>query len=131
MTLGRLFGFWALLGAGLGLILFAAVYLLRDTLAAGADLSEVTISGNRSALVLVIPGLGIGWLAFTLTSKLCSDAGLRRMGPILLGCLAALAVTLGLVHQFMSEYWAVAVMPATLTVIAIVATAWVCDWLDS
>lgn len=52
MTLGKLMLAWTCLGAAFGLLLFGAVYLLRDAFAAGADLAVVTMAATAAALAL-------------------------------------------------------------------------------
>lgn len=131
MSLGKIVLIWVLAGALLGCVLFAGVYLMRDSLAAGAELSDTVTFANRSVGVLIVPALGVGWLAFAATSRLSSDAGLKRMAPLLLGGLVAIAVSLALQNEIISEYRSVTVAPAVLAVVAAVGTAWVFDWLDT
>ncbi|MFG0259313.1 MAG: hypothetical protein ACF8LK_03090 [Phycisphaerales bacterium JB041] len=131
MTLDRLLAFWALAGAVLGLVVFAAVAAMADSFAAASEFADLPSVRGRGIGLLLVPGIGAGWACFALASRLTGDAGVRRWGPLAVCGVLALGVALLLERSATQVDPAVLLPPTVVAVAAWGVTIGVCEWLDA
>ena len=131
MTLDRLIAFWAAAGAVIGLVLFGVVAAFADTFVAAAEFADMPSVQGRGIGLLLVPGIGVGWVCFALASRLTDDAGVRRWGPLVVCGVLALGVALLLERSALDVDLNVLLPPTVLAVAVWGITVGVCEWIDA
>lgn len=130
MTYPRLLITSLFAGLAAGLIVFALLFVFRDSFAAAQDLNIARAKGGVGTLV-ILPGLAMGWLWQVAAPRLTDYAGSALLPPLLLTVAAAIALSVMLVHTQLAHVPAPLAGLAVLSCLVMLASAAVTGWINS
>lgn len=118
-----------LAGVAAGLVIFLVVFVFRDSFVAAEELDIARARGGAGLLV-VIPGLVMGWLVFVAAPRLTDYAGSALLPPLLLLTVAAVGVSVWLVQTQLGDVEAPLTGLSVMAGLVLFGTASVLAWLN-
>lgn len=129
MTYPRLLIASVLAGLVAGLVIFAILHAFQASFVAAEELDFSRARGGAQLLV-VIPGLVMGWLLYVAALRVTDYAGSALVLPLVAVVAAAIALSVGLVQANLAEVQAPLAGLAVMAGLAMFATASVLGWLN-
>lgn len=129
MTYPKLLFSSVLAGLVAGLVIFAVIHAFQDSFVAAEDLDIARAKGGAGMLV-VIPGLVMGWALYFAAPRVTDYAGSALLLPLLLAAASAIALSVVLVQAELADVQAPLAGLAAMAGVVMFGTASVLGWLN-